>query len=409
MNQRSQYFCYAKTALPSNFFSIHGEWFEKDITKVRAESLPDVDLWTGGFPCQDVSMAGERRGLYGERTGLFFEFIRLLREGGNHKPVSSTFATQKHPMDGGFLATASMAYPIQCRRYGTRSQNGFAKGKVLTKKMLRESFPLAEAGILPLFYVNWPHWATVWNTHLSIPKTMVFPKAESVCTLSEILQVVPQRYAVAESNFCEAKALNRSTGKIFPLRQSNKAALAQIVGGPQGSRIYNTRGVSPTISAGSGGLGAKTGLYFVARDNQKGLVTKPHCGIIDVSYHHGLGPNQHRTGILQSNLPRALLNPCREHTRQNGRRMKEEDEEMFTLTATDIHGILMNSRIRRLTPLETFRLQGVPDEYFYKVSEICSDTQLYKQIGNAVTVPVVRAVGEKIKSYMEEEKEQGID
>lgn len=89
--------------------------------------------------------------------------------------------------------------------------------------------------------------------------------------------------------------------------------------------------------------------------------------------------------------------------------MKEEDEEMFTLTATDIHGILMNSRIRRLTPLETFRLQGVPDEYFYKVSEICSDTQLYKQIGNAVTVPVVRAVGEKIKRYMEEEKEQGID
>lgn len=200
MNQRSQYFCYAKTALPSNFFSIHGEWFEKDITKVRAESLPDVDLWTGGFPCQDVSMAGERRGLYGERTGLFFEFIRLLREGGNHKPVSSTFATQKHPMDGGFLATASMAYPIQCRRYGTRSQNGFAKGKVLTKKMLRESFPLAEAGILPLFYVNWPHWATVWNTHLSIPKTMVFPKAESVCTLSEILQAeVPEKYFLSDS------------------------------------------------------------------------------------------------------------------------------------------------------------------------------------------------------------------
>lgn len=49
-----------------------GEWFEEDITKVSAQSLPDVDLWTGGFPCQDVSMAGERRGLYGERTGLFF-------------------------------------------------------------------------------------------------------------------------------------------------------------------------------------------------------------------------------------------------------------------------------------------------------------------------------------------------
>lgn len=134
-----------------------GEWFEEDITKVSAQSLPDVDLWTGGFPCQDVSMAGERRGLYGERTGLFFEFVRLLRERGDHKP------------------------------------------RWLILKMLRESFPLAEAGILPLFYVNWPHWGTVWNTRLSIPKTTVYPKAESVCTLSEILQEeVPEKYFLSE-------------------------------------------------------------------------------------------------------------------------------------------------------------------------------------------------------------------
>ena len=62
------------------------EWFEEDIRKVCAESLPNVDVWTGGFPCQDVSMAGERKGLYGERTGLFFEFVRLLRERGDNKP-----------------------------------------------------------------------------------------------------------------------------------------------------------------------------------------------------------------------------------------------------------------------------------------------------------------------------------
>lgn len=68
------------------------EWFEEDIRKVCVESLPNVDVWTGGFPCQDVSMAGERKGLYGERTGLFFEFVRLLRERGDNKPLSSTFA-----------------------------------------------------------------------------------------------------------------------------------------------------------------------------------------------------------------------------------------------------------------------------------------------------------------------------
>ncbi len=70
----------------------------------------------------------------------------------------------------------------------------------LSLKMLRESFPLAEAGILPSFYVNWPHWGTVWNTRLSIPKTTVYPKAESVCTLSEILQEeVPEKYFLSEA------------------------------------------------------------------------------------------------------------------------------------------------------------------------------------------------------------------
>lgn len=106
----------------------------------------------------------------------------------------------------------------------------------------------------------------------------------------------------------------------------------------------------------------------------------------------------------ESRLPRALLNPGKEKTRQNGRRIKEENEEMFTLTASDIHGILLDSRIRRLTPLETFRLQGVPDAYFERAASVCSDAQLYKQIGNAVTVPVVRAIGEKIAEYWKGEK-----
>ena len=64
------------------------EWFGKDITKVRAESLPDVALWVGGFPCQDCSVGagGNRKGLRGERSDLFFEFIRLLSERGDHRP-----------------------------------------------------------------------------------------------------------------------------------------------------------------------------------------------------------------------------------------------------------------------------------------------------------------------------------
>lgn len=44
----------------------------------RAGVDPNLNIWTGGFPCQDLSIAGKRAGLSGERSGLFFEFIRLI-------------------------------------------------------------------------------------------------------------------------------------------------------------------------------------------------------------------------------------------------------------------------------------------------------------------------------------------
>lgn len=55
--------------------------------------------------------------------------------------------------------------------------------------------------------------------------------------------------------------------------------------------------------------------------------------------------------------------------------------------------------IRALTPKECFRLQGWSDDYFYKAQFINSDTQLYKQAGNGVTVNVIKAIGERFKLY----------
>jgi len=51
-----------------------------DVSKVSADDLPDADFITYGFPCQDLSVAGKREGLEGERSGLFFEATRLIRE-----------------------------------------------------------------------------------------------------------------------------------------------------------------------------------------------------------------------------------------------------------------------------------------------------------------------------------------
>ena len=53
--------------------------------------------------------------------------------------------------------------------------------------------------------------------------------------------------------------------------------------------------------------------------------------------------------------------------------------------------------IRKLTPRECFRLQGWSDDYFEKAQFVNSDSQLYKQAGNGVTVPVIEAMARKMK------------
>ena len=53
-------------------------------------------------------------------------------------------------------------------------------------------------------------------------------------------------------------------------------------------------------------------------------------------------------------------------------------------------------RVRKLTPKECFRLQGFPDEYFERAASVCSDSQLYKQIGNSVTVNAFYEIAKRL-------------
>lgn len=147
-----------------------------------------------------------------------------------------------------------------------------------------------------------------------------------------------------------------------------------------------------------------------------------------------------------SDIAIPILTPDRTEKRQNGRRFKEDGEPMFTLTGQDRHGVgieplgvLRNVRsdygkeiantldtscnqgifvqvsdelivyavwyekyqcyiaIRKLTPKECFRLQGWTDDYFEKAQFVNSDSQLYKQAGNGVTVNVIEAIAEKLR------------
>jgi DNA (cytosine-5)-methyltransferase 1 len=133
-------------------------------------------------------------------------------------------------------------------------------------------------------------------------------------------------------------------------------------------RVYSIDGVSSTLNSEGGGMGAKTGLYEV----------------------------------------KAFLTPNRKEKRQDGRRMKEDKEPMFTLNSQDQHGVMVReatkkeyderkTAIRRLTPKECERLQGFPDDWTaYAGDQKISDTQRYKMCGNAVSVPIVQLVARSI-------------
>ena len=94
----------------------------------------------------------------------------------------------------------------------------------------------------------------------------------------------------------------------------------------------------------------------------------------------GIGSHKgEKSGVIVMEEPRAILNPFKPRTRQLGRRVKESNEPMFTLTVTDRHGVIYNGLIRRLMPIECWRLQGFTDEQFNKVKAAgMSDAQLYK-------------------------------
>jgi len=109
-----------------------------------------------------------------------------------------------------------------------------------------------------------------------------------------------------------------------------------------------------------------------------------------------------RSGVLEEG-PRAILNPFKETTRQNGRRIKNPNEPMFTITVTDRHGVVHRGRIRRLMPVECWRLQGYEKTQFEKVVATgMSDAQLYKQAGNSITVAVVEAIAKNLLKFDKE-------
>lgn len=344
-----------------------GEWTAHDITTISDREIEalrhkNIQCINAGFPCQSFSVAGRRRGFNDTRGTLFFEIGRLA------KILKPRYL---------FLENVK----------GLLSHNSGETFRAIL-------FTLDDIGYNA-------SWQVLNSKNFGVPQHR-------------------------ERVFIIGRLRGRCTREVFPISGGNEKTLSQLVGGHQGQRVYDPCGLSCALAALGGGQGAKTGLYLINIDhNRLKMRKKGYSTCLDANYYKGLDNHQARTGVLKV---RACLTPARGNKRQNGRRIKEPDEPMYTLTRQDIHGVVIdtkqagkpkickgysptllatdckepkktleNNRIRKLTPRECWRLQGFPDWALDKARAVgISDTQLYRQAGNAVTVNVVKAIAEKL-------------
>ncbi len=320
-----------------------GELYFEDARAINPNDLPDIDLICAGFPCQSFSVAGKRLGFADDTRGtLFFEIARI--------------AEAKR---SAFLLLENVA--------GLLSHDG---GRTLT---------------------------TIVSTRTELGYDLEW------CVHNSANFGVPQQ---RRRLYIVASLGRRGAGRIFPLSCGNAENLKQFIPGPQGQRVYDPEGVACTQCAGNGGWGSKTGLYCIDMNSDSIITNTARC----ITARQDNGGVKHRgehSTVFVTDEPRAILTPDREKVRQQGRRIKEPNEPMFTITAQDLHGVWHNGRIRKLMPIECWRLQGFTDEQFYKAASTgLKDGRLYKMAGNAVSVPVISAIGAKIKGiYYEQKKE----
>lgn len=366
-----------------------GEWTWHDITTIDYRDIPRADCWTFGFPCQDISVAGEQKGFDGKRSSLFFAVTKRLRQ-------IKEWDSEKMPS---YLLIENVKNFLSVNR-------GW--------DFLAAQIELDEIG---------------YNLEWNVLNSSDFG--------------VPQN---RERVFLIGHLRGRSTQKVFPIGGTSKEVnsieiIAHRKGYRRNTQVFNPTGITEALDTGQGG---GRGHYTVSK---VGNVNPSGNGINGNVYDaNGVSPTLTTNKGEGLKIVQPVLTPDRAEKRQNGRRFKNSGEPMFTLTAQDRHGVAIkeatiqgfdtaypgdsinysvpNSKtrrgrvgkgiantldtgcqqgvlteeycIRKLTPRECWRLQGFPDWAFDRAAVVNSDSQLYKQAGNSVTVNVIEAIGNKL-------------
>lgn len=289
---------------------------------------------------------------------------------------------------------------------------------ISSSKMFLDCLTMTQAGHLKQSSVHWMSWGMMCAGRYLTAKILEFPSHEIECSLSAILEDnVPEKYYLSRK---QAEKL---------LYKENPT---------QDERIYSSKGLSCTLTSGSGGFGGHSGLYliedtenfglpiksktkdgyqiaypgdsidtaFSGQNSRRGRVGSQIAHTLTTSatqsyYFIDLNPDPKLTEIARCITARhdsGISNRKAEHSGVFVESTNFTDDEKFVVAFVEPNGEVHIGRIRRLTPRECWRLQGFTDEQFDKAKATgLSDSRLYKMAGNAVTVNVIAEIGKIIK------------
>ena len=345
------------------------------IINIRPETLPKIDICTFGFPCQDLSVAGKRKGLSGQRSGLFFTAMRIIEvtkpEVFIFENVKGLFSSEEGRDFETVLRTVADLgiYECEWQLLNTRwflPQNrervyfiGHLRGKSRPKV-----FPFRES----YFNAQGKRKGFKDGVRANVIDSNYFKGPDGKRTM---IQIETKPFAWSKSHRTgktEADKRRKKYGKIEHRIKTNE---------------FNCLSTGEGCGNQSTQNFVKVGTLRTHKDGEGFRQVKDDCCPTIPARAREDGSGQ----------PVIDVSPCIRAQHHN---------------TADVHFIPEKSQIRRLTPTECERLQGFPDGYtefgsIYTqrthpelINIRISDTQRYKTLGNAVSVPVVKAIGERL-------------
>lgn len=418
------------------------------VTNVRGADLPRIDLITFGSPCQDFSLAGKRKGMGGERSSLILEAIRLI---GECRPrvfiwenVKGTFSSNNGEDFAAILQEFANigGYRLEWQLLNTswflpqnRERIYLVGYSTTTKRNWRGVFPIREDNRATDELSGHNPRANTITTRYTGNANGSFIGEHQQPT-QEVKQIGTKLDSNGGTQPYQQDRIYDADGIVPALNQGKsdliiKAGTWRTHKDGQGFRQVQGED-SPTIPAraredGSGQpvikINYSSKAQILETSCNQAVVQPVHCigGLQKNAAHFeekspaltsamGMGGG-HTPIVFQSNYTSKSLNETIENNELIEGEPKALDlynrsarDESPTLTEPHHNSLRMfdGYRIRRLTPIECERLQGFPNNhtafgnYDGEVKPM-SNTQRYKQCGNAVTVDVVQAVANQCK------------